>query len=197
MRTSLFHQAKRRKEILGSEYGKPNPIERTAQAILYGSAKTTPKTVLIGYDGTPNDAESLAYTLSWLHENGKISLAKRLQIFAQCDCDVYNMALLPERGDALDHIDGDTGLVIAFHLNFDPAFSITEPTDNVGVLGVNPLYVYNRNNSDLYEACMKNGATLICWGEQPKEISGVCIHPEGDGPRGYMYEPTPSGALSF
>lgn len=176
-----------------------------SQQVLFDSyAKTLPKIILVGFDGTPNDCESLAYTLSWLHEHRGIDY--RMRVFRDLDCDVFNMAMFPERGDALDHIGTDTELVIGFHLNYRVVSDTLELSDSEKRFNRIPGYFYNRNNHGLYPVCMNSGVMLVCWGEcpfdeinlfnekppddTPNEYFGIRINTTGDGPTGFLFEPT-------
>ena len=191
-------------------------VRSMAQQVLLDSySKTLPKIVLIGFDGTPNDCESLAQTLSWLYEHHGID--HRMRVFRDLDCDVFNMAMFPERGDALDHIGADTDLVITFHLNFRFLSNTHLPSEQLSDFDRAclrseqecdriPGYSYNRNNHRLYDLCMNTGAMLACWGECPfdgirlfgdrppddtlNEAYGIRINMTGGGPTGFLFEPT-------
>jgi hypothetical protein len=185
-------QARKRKKELGDRYGKP--------ATLYATNKTLPKIILIGFDGAHNDVITLIATINRLRELRDLKLTER---WMANDYDVYNMALVPERGDAMDHIDSDTGLVVTFHVNgLHYGLNMGEETDehreaSERIDGLIPGYRYTRNNGDLYKVCMNFGASLICWGEQP--FAGLIADDQGrkrvlvnESPEGWLYEPTPN-----
>jgi hypothetical protein len=57
------------------------------------------------------------------------------------------------------------------------------------------------NNYRLIDICMKAGAMLIAWGEQPdnyKQTGGNAtqINGEHGGPDGWLYEPGPTGTAT-
>lgn len=76
----------------------------------------------------------------------------------------YDMSTAPEKGDALDHLDG-ASLVIGFHLWYAP-----HPGYHSRGEWKNNYYgsmIYNRNNRELLRLKDRYGFLFIALGEQP------------------------------
>jgi hypothetical protein len=155
------------------------------------------KIIVIGFNDrdkkqSQQDAMSLLSSGIWLHMNRGHDLIKRLRIPGG-DCESYDMETHPERGDALDHIDESTLLVVSLHV-----CGLTKhenPQLPTGKAKTRKQYCYDLNNYSLIDMCMKVGAMLIVWGEQPDYWTGATAtqingqDPHRGGPTGYIYEP--------
>ena len=92
---------------------------------------------------------------------------------------VYDMAAHPERGDALDHIDSNTPLVVAHHL-----FGIG------GVKGLrsrDETFFYNARNNRLLSITQDLGVPLLVFGDQPVAMN---VTPIDIGHDGFLYLPS-------
>ncbi len=106
----------------------------------------------------------------------------------------------PERGDALGHIDEDTLFVVALHvcgLHYHEHIQLP-----IRQFAKWKQYTYDKNNFHLIDICMKVGASLIAWHEQPDwyEHTGATatqIHGATGGPVGWIYEPGGKGEPEF
>lgn len=125
-----------------------------------------PEVVVIGLH-TQDDLFTLGWIATWLMEErpGMEALVNRIRCRSY---DSFDMASMPEKGDALDAIGEGTQLVIALHLfGIDklPGGHTAEAT------ALDPARLYNgtleRSNCHLLQLCMKHGATLIAVGDQP------------------------------
>lgn len=108
------------------------------------------------------DLFTLSWIGCWLKENRR-RLGMHDDLLSK-RYDVYDMSTLPEKGDALDAIGPATKLVIALHLfGIDklPGGSTATAT------ALDPGYLYNRENIQLLERCMRVPAALVAVGDQP------------------------------
>lgn len=97
----------------------------------------------------------LNYIISCLMDSEYYDIAEKL---IDSDYENYDIALYPEKGDALDHIDETTEAVIAVHL-----FGIHSRT--LKSLELN--YFYNKRNWELRAVTKHLGIPLIVFGDQP------------------------------
>jgi hypothetical protein len=159
-------------------------------------AQVDPSIIVIGancYD----DCMTLVVTASWFENNRPTSdLSRRIR---NLHYDLYDMATLPEKGDALDHISADTQLVIACHLfgvTFDeqgvkisPAeFGYTEDEMQAATRN-NSAHVYNRDNDSLVDHCMRLGVPVVFRGTQPELVFEKTISTQMHPNRLWLYEP--------
>src|SRR6476646_8318282 len=95
--------------------------------------KPRPRVVVIGMvERYPDDRFTLAFIASQLMTIGRWKLSGLLSGAILGDTlDIYDMQTRPEKGDALDHLGPDVGLVVALHL-----YGI----DKLPVPGVAPLH---------------------------------------------------------
>jgi len=116
--------------------------------------------VVIGLN-TLDDYVTIEKTATWLENNGRRS-GDRLGARLRAGCfDAYDMATKPEKGDALDHIGPDVGLVVALHL-----YGIDQ-IPGKQLYGMDLPYTYCKRNGELLQVCMGLHIPLVCWGDQP------------------------------
>ena len=124
------------------------------------------KIVVIGLNRPDVEWFTVLMIGQWLedHRPGYRDLAGCLKLGALASLDLYDMTTRPEKGDALDAIDGSTAMVLALHL-----FGIDKlPGGNTAkVTGMDPLACYNRNNLELLQLCMRRSIPLVAVGDQP------------------------------
>jgi hypothetical protein len=122
------------------------------------------KIVVIGRNNPGADGAALEGIRRWLYWRGCRHWAWRLQVGYYED---YDMCTRPEKGDALDAVDENTGLVVALHL-----YGIDQIPGHSDVAKTRGTTFYDRNNGDLLKLCMEKGAVLIAQGDQPRRGAG-------------------------
>jgi len=146
------------------------------------------KIIVIGLHGF-DDRISLVVSSKWLYKNRNVNIITRLR---NEDYEVFDMSKYPERGDALDHIDNNTMLVIALHVCGLRLYDNEQRP--AGKYKRHKQYCYDRNNYQLPYICMEAGASLIAWGEQPEYVPVNCKATKmEDCPVAWLYEPLSVG----
>lgn len=106
--------------------------------------------MLIGLYGRPDQRQDLACQLLNLGlERIAYAIAREENVVH------YDMAFLPERGDALDHF-GEVSMVVAHHLYYD-------------TLERSP-YFYNRRNNEIVDRADAAGVPLLVVGDFPLRV---------------------------
>ena len=121
------------------------------------------RVMIIGWvEGNTDDRFTLGVIASELSYLGFRDISKMLyDALDGLTSDVYDMHTRPEKGDALDHLDSDVGLVVALHL-----YGI-DKLPYQGEIRPAEIEAYCRDNFYLLERCMKLGIPLIAYGDQP------------------------------
>ena len=133
-----------------------------------------PKRVMvIGYvQGNPDDRFSLGFIAGQLYGDRRDLASLLIDALTSNTLDVYDMQTLPAKGDAMDHLGEDLGLVIAMHLyGIDkmpvknaPALHDQISTIEGPAMGIK---VYCRDNFYLLQQCMRMKVPLVAYGDQP------------------------------
>lgn len=138
--------------------------------------------LVIGLNNRPQDTMTLDGIALYLLEQDEYELSRAL---IDEEYDIYDMATLPEKGDAVDHITKETKLVIALHLfGID---HIPRPINNKRTKEIPYFYPgEDGSNGNLLPKCMELGIPLVCWGDQP--WSGVKKKTQIRGNQLWIYE---------
>jgi len=140
------------------------------------SAKQNPKlrVMVIGLvKGNKDDRFTLGVAIGQLLVHGRTALSNLLRdAILNNELDVYDMDTAPAKGDAMDHLGPDLGLVVALHLyGIDKVPhdgpSLQERIAEVESEAALAVKVYNRDNFYLLTRCMELGVPLLAWGDQP------------------------------
>jgi hypothetical protein len=106
--------------------------------------------------------------------------------------DVYDMSTKPEKGDALDHLREDVGLVVTCHV---PMSQITVTDDETvrrlkRYKHMQVSYFYNSRNYELLSWCLAHRVPLLAYGDQP-DAEEQTVHKTVlfERPLSVLYEP--------
>lgn len=137
---------------------------------LAGKYRKPKRIIVIGLQNI-DDRITLDVTAEFLEARGDTVLAKRLR---RSEYEEFDMSTKPEQGDAFDHIDENTALVVALHLfgiDHTPLKASYDPyTDEVFQKSMFAGICYRGErgrNSIMLERCMELKVPLVCWGDQP------------------------------
>ena len=116
-----------------------------------------------------DDRFTLGFAAARLSMAGRSALSELLRDAIIAGADEYDMQTHPERGDAMDHLGPDLGLVVALHLcgiGTMPGGRLHERISSIlgEKIGVK---AYCRDNFYLLLRCMELGVPLLAWGDQP------------------------------
>jgi hypothetical protein len=89
--------------------------------------------------------------------------------------DDYDMAVHPDKGDALDAITAGTPLVVAFNIY---GIGLRDRPDPYAP---KVAHFYNRNNHELLPLCEKLGVPLLVLGDQPKGPPCIRLYDTNQG----------------
>lgn len=127
------------------------------------------KIIVIGHQGHVDDAITLDKIAEYFAEfRGRPDIARRLW---EGEHDIYDMTTHPERGDAFDHIDDNTELVVALHLYgidldcFD--IEVVEFIHSKCKSNYSKDILYYGRNGEIHRRCLELKIPLVCSGDQP------------------------------